>query len=89
MFFSTLIFGSSSFLPISSWARPIALSASDHLAVVVRTRRALLGFALRDLLLEILQLGASIERVLDLILPIELDDQIARRDGAARPAPSS
>ena len=27
LFFSALIFGSSSFLPISSWARPIALSA--------------------------------------------------------------
>ena len=48
-------------------------------------RRAFLGFALRDLLFEVLQLGASIERVLDLILPIELDDEVARRHGAAGP----
>ena len=55
-----------------------------HLAVVVRPRGALLRFALRDLLLEILQLGAAIERVLDLILAIELDNQIARADGDCR-----
>ena len=56
-----------------------------HLAVVVRPRRALLRFALRDLLLEILQLGAPVERVLDLILSIELDDEVPGCDRATRP----
>ena len=47
------------------------------LAVVVGAGGALLRLALGDLLLEILQLGAPVERVLDLVLAIELDDQIA------------
>ena len=61
-----------------------ALGQRD-LAVVVCACGAFLGFALRDLLFEILQLGATIERVLDLILPVEFDDQVAGRHRAARP----
>ena len=52
--------------------------AERDLAVVVGARGALLGFALGDLLLEVLQLGALVERVLDLILAVEFDDQVAR-----------
>src|SRR4030095_16330636 len=56
-----------------------------QLAIVVRTSRALLCLALRNLLLQILQLGPSIERVFDLLLAIELDDEIALVDSRTWP----
>ena len=55
------------------------------LALVLRRRGALLRFALADLLLELLKLGPAVERVGDLLLPVELDDEIAALHGAARP----
>ena len=48
-----------------------------QLALVFRARGALLGVLLPNLLLEIAQLDAAIERVLQLVLAIELDEQVA------------
>ena len=48
------------------------------LAVVLRRGRALLRLALADLLLEVLELGAPVERVGELLLAVELDDEVAR-----------
>ena len=54
------------------------------LAVVLGAGGAPLRFLLPDLLLEIAQLGPPVERVLQLILAIELDEQVARPDPRAR-----
>src|SRR6185503_4335402 len=51
-------------------------------AVVAGARRHFLGLALLDLLLEVGQLGAPIQRVAQLLLAIELDQRIARLDRA-------
>ena len=54
------------------------------LTFVLRRGGALLGLALADLLLQVLQLGPPVERVGELLLPVELDDEIPGLDGATR-----
>ena len=83
VFFSAWIFGSISFLTISSCARPMALCAcSSSLSSFARAARRF-RFLLLDLLLEIVELDPAVERVLELILAIELDEQIALAHHAA------
>ena len=81
MFFSAWIFGSMSFFSISSCARCSALSACFKRAVVGGDGGVLLRPPLADLLLEIVQLGLLVERVADLLLAVELDEQIAGMHG--------
>ena len=84
MFFSALIFGQHLVLGhLQLGPADRALREGDF-AVVVGACGALLGFALRDLLFEIVQLGALVEGVLDLVLTIEFDDQVALCDRATR-----
>ena len=54
------------------------------LAVVPRPGGVLGRCLLQDLLIEVVQLGASIEGGSDLGLPVELDEQVALADGGAR-----
>ena len=85
MFFSASILAIIGFLIISSSARDSRALRNLDLAVVLRRGRALLRLALADLLLEIGELRAAVERVGQLLLPVELDDEVARLHGAAGP----
>jgi hypothetical protein len=53
------------------------------LAVVLRRGRTLLRLTLPDLLFEVGELGAAVERVGELLLPVELDHEVSRLHGAA------
>ena len=77
MFFSAWIFGSISFLTISSCARPSALSACIISLSSLARAAPRLRLLLLDLLLEIVELDAAVERALQLILAVEFDDQVA------------
>ena len=63
-------------------ARERALGQQD-LAVVARPGGALARVLLLDLLLEVVQLGAAIERVRELLLAVELDEQVTLLDRRA------
>jgi hypothetical protein len=55
-----------------------------HFAVVARPRRTGFGVLLPDLLVQVVQLRPAIEGRLNLRLPVEFDQQIARLHGRAR-----